>query len=339
VVKAPRIDVPDSTYKNLYGGFRNELLALSQVRGVARSQAVVGSTLTEVPSTYFSRVGEDEKRGRYYYHNYGVDAEYIPQMGLTIIAGKNFDALTGQYHHIILNEEAVKSFGFRSNEEAIGGKITTTRYKLDQPLEIVGVVKNYAFRSPKEPPFPMFLMYSYWAQYYSIRMETKNTADVIASIKTSWEKAYPDSIFEYYFLDESYNRQYLGDIRFGNVTAAFCLLATLIACLGLFGLASYTIVQRAREIGIRKVLGASVVQVVRLLAMDFIKIVMIASALAIPIAYFAMVKWLSGYTVKVDFTVWIFLLPVVLILAIALVTVSFQTIKTALMNPSEVLGE
>ncbi len=339
IVQAPRTFIPDSLYGKTFQGFRDELLKKPFVRSVARSQAVAGTSLTEVPSTFFSRVGEDEKRGRYYYHNFGIDAEFIPQMGLTLLAGRNFSATSSQWHHIILNEEAVKSFGFANNEEAIGGKITTTRYKLDRPFEVVGVVKNFSFRSPKEQPMPMFFGFSDWARYYSIRVDVSNVTDVIASVKSSWNKIYPDDIFDYYFLDESYNRQYTDDIRFGNVTAAFCLLATIIACLGLFGLASFTIVQRTREIGIRKVLGASVGQIVRLLSADFIKVVLIASALAVPIAYVAMSRWLLSYAVRVDLGLWIFALPVIIVLLIALITVSFQTIKTALMNPSDVLGE
>ncbi len=339
VVRAPQIDVPDSTYRDLYSGFRNDLLSQSHIIGVAKTQAIVGTDLAEVPSTWFSRVGDDEKRGRYYYHNFGVDAEFVPQMGLTIVAGKNFDPTTAQFHEIILNEEAVKSLGFENNEAAIGGKISTTRYKLDRPFEIVGVVKNFSFRSPKEAPFPMFFGYSSWARYFLVHVDADKPADVIASVRASWEKAFPGALFDYFFLDESYNRQYESDIRFGNVTAAFCLLATLIACLGLFGLASYTVMQRTKEIGIRKVLGASVSQIVQLLSFDFVRIVLIASALATPIAYFAVSNWLSGYSVKVVLSIWIFVLPILAILNIALLTVSFQTVKSALMNPSKVLGE
>jgi putative ABC transport system permease protein len=339
VVRAPQIDVPDSTYQDLYSGFRNDVLRQSQVTSVARTQAIMGTALSEVPSTYFSRVGDDEKRGRYYYHNFGVDAEFVPQMGLTIVAGKNFDRTSAQFYEAIINEEAVKSFGFESNEAAIGGKITTTRYKLDRPFEIVGVVKNFSFRSPKEAPIPMFFGYSSWARYFLVHADAGRPEEVIALVRTSWEKAYPGALFDYFFLDENYNRQYESDTRFGNVTAAFCLLATLIACLGLFGLASYTVMQRTKEIGIRKVLGASVSQIVQLLSFDFIKIVLIASALATPIAYFAVMNWLSGYSVKVNLNIWLFGLPILLILIIALLTVSFQTVKTALTNPSKVLSE
>jgi putative ABC transport system permease protein len=141
-------------------------------------------------------------------------------------------------------------------------------------------------------------------------------------------------VFHYFFLDEKYDQQYRADTQFGKVVATFSGLAVFIACLGLFGLSAFTIVQRTKEIGIRKVLGASVLQIVHLLSKDFAKVVLIASLLALPIAYFATEQWLSGYAVRINLNVWIFLMPVVIILGIALFTVSFQTIKTALENPS-----
>ncbi|HWA33040.1 MAG TPA: FtsX-like permease family protein, partial [Cyclobacteriaceae bacterium] len=174
---------------------------------------------------------------------------------------------------------------------------------------------------------------------FLVHVDARRPEDAIASVRASWEKAYPGALFDYFFLDENYNRQYESDIRFGNVTAAFCLLATLIACLGLFGLASYTVMQRTKEIGIRKVLGASVSQIVQLLSFDFIKVVLLAAAIATPIAYFAVTNWLSGYSVKVLLSIWLFVLPVIAVLVIALLTVSFQTVRSALMNPSKVLTE
>ena len=159
-------------------------------------------------------------------------------------------------------------------------------------------------------------------------------SETLASVKTTWNEVFPNTLFHYFFLDEKYDQQYRADTQFGKVVATFSGLAVFIACLGLFGLSAFTIVQRTKEIGIRKVLGASVLQIVHLLSKDFAKVVIIASILALPIAYLATEQWLSGYAVRISLNVWMFLIPVVIILGIALFTVSFQTVKTALENPS-----
>ena len=148
--------------------------------------------------------------------------------------------------------------------------------------------------------------------------------ETLASVKGVWNEVFPNTLFHYFFLDEKYDQQYRTDIRFGKVIATFSGLAVFIACLGLFGLSAFTIVQRTKEIGIRKVLGASVLQIVHLLSKDFAKVVLMASIVAVPIAYFATDQWLSGYAVRISLNVWIFLFPVIIISGIALFTVSFK---------------
>jgi putative ABC transport system permease protein len=164
-------------------------------------------------------------------------------------------------------------------------------------------------------------------------------ATTLASVKETWNKVFDNSVFHYFFLDDTYAQQYQSDTRFGKVVATFAGLAVLIACLGLFGLSSFTIVQRTREIGIRKVLGASVSQIVRLLSSDFARIVIIASLLAIPVSYYAMDQWLSNYATRIDLSIWIFAIPVAVVILIALLTVSFQTIRTAVANPVDSLKQ
>jgi putative ABC transport system permease protein len=140
-------------------------------------------------------------------------------------------------------------------------------------------------------------------------------------------------VFSYFFLDQKFNQQYQADAQFGQVIATFSGLAVFVACLGLFGLSSYTIVQRTKEIGIRKVLGASVAQIVRLLSVEFVTVIFVASLLAMPIAYFALNEWLSSYETRITLSPWLFAAPMALILFLAFATVSFQTLKTALTNP------
>ena len=167
-----------------------------------------------------------------------------------------------------------------------------------EPSTIIGVLRNYYQQSPKEQQIPMLFRYEDNGGYFSIRLKTENMSETLAAVKTTWNEVFPNTLFHYFFLDEKYDQQYRSDTQFGKVVATFSGLAVFIACLGLFGLSAFTIVQRTKEIGIRKVLGASVLQIVHLLSKDFAKVVLIASLLALPIAYFATEQWLSGYAVQ-----------------------------------------
>jgi putative ABC transport system permease protein len=185
----------------------------------------------------------------------------------------------------------------------------------------------------------MLFRYQESASYFSVKLKTENMPETVAAVKKVWNEVFPNSLFHYFFLNETYDQQYQADARFGKVIASFSALAVFIACLGLFGLSAFTIVQRTKEIGIRKVLGASVLEIVQLLSKDFAKVIMIASLIALPLAYFAVEQWLASYAIRINLNVWLFAFPVIMILAIAMGTVSFQTLKTALENPTDSLKQ
>jgi putative ABC transport system permease protein len=252
---------------------------------------------------------------------------------------RNFESGISNQDQIIINEEAVNKLGFSSVEEAIGAKLTFQTRWPGEPATIIGVIKNFYQRSPKESHIPMIFPYATRTDYFSIRLNSANIHETITSIETVYREVLPNIVFSYFFLDEKFNQQYRADAQFGKVVATFSGLAAFIACLGLFGLSSYTIVQRTKEIGIRKVLGASVAQIVHLLSQDFAKVIMIAALVAIPLAYFALEEWLSNYEVRIGLTAWVFMLPVLFIFLLAFVTVSFQTLRTALTNPASSLKQ
>ena len=179
----------------------------------------------------------------------------------------------------------------------------------------------------------MVFRFSERADFITVRIKTEDMSSAVSTIKTTFQKNFPNSTFDYFFVDEMYDRQYRAEVQFGQVVVTFSIFAVVIACLGLFGLSSYTISQRTKEIGIRKVLGASVAQIVSLLSGSFIRVVMIAAVLALPLAWWAMREWLSNYAVRIDLNVWIFVIPVAAITMIALATVSFQTFRSAIANP------
>lgn len=339
-LRAPQLDVPDSVYRSAYQSLKTELLRYPEVQGVARSESLPGLSLHELSTTSnIKRLGQAKQEGSYNYYLVSVDADFIPTLGMKLMAGRNYEHGVPNHDQVIINEEAVRRLGFSSAEEAVGMKLTyQTRWK-GEPATVIGVLRNFYQRSPKEEHIPMVFRYRESASYFSLRLKTQHMHETMAHVKTAWDEVFPDSMFHYFFIDEKYDQQYQADAQFGQVIATFSGLAVFIACLGLFGLSSYTIVQRTKEIGIRKVLGASVSQIVHLLSRDFAKVVAIAALLALPVAYFVMEEWLSHYAVRMRLNVWIFVIPVLVILFIALLTVSVQTVKTALSNPTNALKQ
>jgi putative ABC transport system permease protein len=260
-------------------------------------------------------------------------------MNMTLVAGRGFEDGVPDQGGLVINEEAAERLGFRSPAEAIGGKVTFSVKGDGQPSSIIGVLKNFYQRSPKEEHIPMAFYHADWASYYTVALQSSNMNEALARMKNVWNKVYPDQLFHYFFVDEQFNNQYQADRQFGNIIAALSGLAVFIACLGLFGLSSFTIARRTREIGIRKVLGASVGQIVRLLTQDFARVIILAGVIALPFAWFAINSWLSTFAKRISFSVWILAAPVMIILLLSLSTVIFQTIRSALINPTETLKE
>ena len=338
VLTGKQLDRRDSIFQRTSEALKNELTKDPSIKTVARSEAVPG-LLQELSTTSFKRLGEPENNKGYLYYFFRVDAEYVKALNMTFIAGRNFIAGALNEDQVIINEEAVRMLGFSSADEAVGSKITFNTRGDAVGSTIIGVLKNFYYRSPKEEHLPMLFYYGEPADYFTLRVKTDDMKATVSSVASAWRKIYPDAVFEYYFLDEKYDQQYRADTQFGKVMAAFSGLIIFIACLGLFGLSSYTITQRAKEIGIRKVLGASVSEIVHLLSLNFAKTVLIAALIALPVAYFLMEQWLSNYFVRISLNAWIFVFAVAVILLLATVTVSFQTIKSAVANPVDSLKQ
>lgn len=338
-LRAPSSEGPDSIYLQSLIKLKSDLLADPQIASVARSGSLPGLSYNELSSTMFTRTGAEENSGKFTYYHHGVDADFFSTLSINFIAGRNFEDGQPNDDRIIINETAVRRLGFNSADEAIGQKVNFYTRWPGEPSTIIGVVANYYQRSPKENFIPMVYRYNVWPGFIVVKMNTKNVKSAIASIRDTFMVNCPNSAFDYLFIDEMYNEQYQAEDRFSKVVVTFSLLATVIACLGLFGLSSYTISQRTKEIGIRKVLGASVSQIVGLLSGNFIRVVFIASLFAMPLAWWLMTEWLSRYAVRIDLNVWIFIAPVLLIVVIALATVSIQTVKTALANPTNSLKQ
>jgi putative ABC transport system permease protein len=264
-------------------------------------------------------------------HHLGIDYDFIPQFQLKMISGRNFskDFQTDE-NAAILNETAVSSFGFKDPTEAVGQKLIRRR----DTLTIIGVVQSFHHQGLQKVIDPQILLLVPDSRdAYSIKLSSANMPKTIASIEKTWTKHFPNDPFNYFFLDEFYNQQYKADQQFGKVFTLFAMLAILIACLGLLGLSSYNILQRTKEIGIRKVLGASTQKVVYILAKDFLILVLIAFIVAVPFTWWIMHNWLLEFAYRINIDWWIFLIAGAIAIAIALLTVSFQAIKAAIGNP------
>lgn len=263
---------------------------------------------------------------------YFVDYDYLDQFGLKVLAGRGFsrDFVTDSTEAMVVNEKAIQLFGYASPEDAIGAKFD----QWGRQGQIVGVVKDFHFRSLQQNVLPLTIRIEpNNTDLITVKLKPENIQQTVASIKKEWQSALPDSPYNYYFLDEFFDRQYRTEERFGNLFLSFAALAILISCLGLLGLAAYSTLQRRREIGIRKVLGSSISEVVNLLSIDFLKLVGIAFLIATPLAWVFMNSWLEDFAYRIDIRWWMFALAGVCALLIALLTVSFHAVKAAIVNP------
>ena len=270
-----------------------------------------------------------------------IDEDFIDAYKIDIVQGRNFskEFPTDLGNAILINEAAVRKLGWQ--DKAVGKHIDRFATMTKRiPHKIVGIVKDYHFQSLHEQIQPLMLYYSSPYGNYnmlSVRARPENIQDTLAFLETTWKQFDTQFPFEFSFVDDQYDATYRTEVRLGKLFGYFTALAILIGCLGLFGLTSFTTEQRTKEIGIRKILGASVSGVIFLLVRDFIKWVFLAVVVAWPIGYFVMRDWLQNFAYRASLGVWIFLSAALLALAISIVTVSYQSIKAALANPANSL--
>ncbi len=270
-----------------------------------------------------------------------VDANYAEALGMEMAAGRYFskDVATDSKQSLVLNETAIRAFGWESPEAAIGQPLEYFRGDME-PATVIGVVNDFNILPLHYAIQPLMLLLEPEAcDYFLVKVSPGNIQGALEHIEGIWSKAAPQWPFEYSFLDEELDSAYHGEQRLGQLFAYFTGLAILIACLGLFGLISFMVEQRTKEIGIRKVLGATVSGIVGLLSKDFIKLVLIAVVIASPIAWWAMNRWLEDFAYRIDIEWWMFVLSGLAAVAIALLTVSWQAIRAAVANPVESLRD
>ena len=299
------------------------------------SQVVNASISNDIPPgsiarTIFERTATQEDASLY---TYEVDYDYLPTMQIELLEGRNFSrSFSTDTAAILLNETAVTALGAENllNEEVVHTGSGRTYL-------VVGIFKDFNFESLRNEIQPLALTLTTQGSYLSARISSENVSATVNQIESLWEQYAPGQPFQYTFLDDNYDALFLAEQRLGKVFSIFTGLAIAVACLGLLGLATFMAEQRTKEIGIRKVMGASATNITLLLSKDFTKLVIIAFGIAIPVAYFVMQKWLEGFAYRTDISPWVFLLAGVGALLIAWLTVSWQSLKAALANPVDSL--
>ncbi len=270
--------------------------------------------------------------------NWGIDEDYIPTLGIKMAAGRNFSkAMLTDSAGLIINEAAAKLLDFSSPVDQIVYVPQDNLARIMKPYHIIGVVNDFNFRSLRENVTPLIFQLNGGGSAFVVRINSTNIPLLLSQVKNAWKQVSPNQQFGYSFLNEDFNAMYSSENNIGKIAVSFTSLAIIIACLGLFGLAAYAAEQRTKEIGIRKVLGANISTIVRMLSMDFIKLVLIAIVIATPFAWWGMQKWLQSFAYRQDIQWWVIAVAGFGAILIAFVTISFQSIKAALSNPVESL--
>jgi len=336
IVKAPALTQWDTTFMRKESSFINEIMELPGVLGAAHSGSLPGDELwtnSDVKRT------DAPVEAHFTVQHTGVGPGFMDLYQMNLVAGREFTSTDynddrNKLHSIVLNEAAMKLLGFKSANDAVGKQINTAGRNYD----VIGVVADFHQRSLHYPIEPtMFFPHFSMMDYFSVKVDPHDLSSKIAVIKKKYDSFFPGNLFDYYFLDEKFNEQYGNDKLFGKVFSIFSGFAILIASLGLFGLSLFATAQRIKEIGIRKVLGASVPNILMMLSKDFIKLVIIAFFIALPVAWFVMNNWLQNFAYRININLWIFVAAGFLALFLAVATISFQTIKTAVANPAKIL--
>jgi len=324
----------DSLVTQHYEAFKRQLAAVPHVLSVSTSSFVPGFDSKNVSSSMVENKMGDLQES--VLESYAVDYDFIRQFDIKMAAGRAFsrDFATDSSQALVLNEAAIAEFGYSSAQDAIGKRFS----QKGRQGQIIGVIKDFHFRSLLVPIKPLsFRLDPASLSLVSLHLQTNDLASTLGALKEIWDKNVQKWPFNYFFLDDAFNQHYRAEERFGQLALCFSILTIFISCLGLLGLAAYSALQRTKEIGVRKVMGATVWGIVSLLTKDFLKLVVISFIIASPIAWLAMNKWLDNFTNRIQFNFGIFLIAGLIALAAAWLTVSFQAVKAAVISPARSL--
>ena len=331
IVEGPRVRAEGSDRSAEMATLKNELRHLPAVREAAFSRTTPGGGFDSYPRAYRATADPSTSQA---IRMATIDANFASVYGLELAAGEGFreGMITPDSGAVpvLVNETLIQALGYASNEEAVGAWI---RIGTDSDFVIRGVFEDFLWSSARSEADAVMFLYGDRGGHISMKVSTTDLPETISAVEATYKALFPGNPFAYHFADAAFDAQYQADRRFATLFAGFAGIAILIACLGLFGLASFTAQQRTKEIGVRKVLGASVAGIFTLLSKDFLKLVALAFLIAAPLAYVAMQRWLEGFAYRIEIGPGLFVLTGALVLLIALATVSYQSIKAALADP------
>ncbi len=331
VVHAPGMNMaPPPVFANNLSAFKEEIVSHPRIQSVTTATSVPGE---EVLWEKYIRKFEDHPTMAFPIRVVGIDYDFIPAFDVRLLAGRNFtESFTTDEQALILNETAIRELGYENPQEAINRKVNMW----GQDWSIIGVL-DYHQQSLKTSQIPIAYLLSGNRGFVVIKLYPEGLHQTMAWIKQKWNLCFPGIPYDYFFLDESFNRHYKNDRIFGRIFILFSGLTIFIACLGLFALASQNSVQRTKEIGIRKAVGASVRNIYVLLSKEFLRLVLLASIVAIPFTYYQMNKWLQNFAYRINIQWWVFAAAWAIVTAVVLLTISYQSFKAALANPVDAL--
>ncbi len=335
IISSPAI--VDDNFLGRMASLKTEISRFPFVKSVVFSGNVPGKSYNYYVQATLPEEDLNEARS---YAILEIDDQYLSEYQIPLVAGRNYsDTLSQESEKLIINETAAQFLGFRTPQDAVGQLIKVGN--ANEAQEVIGVTANYHHKSLQNNYSPIIFNFKPESGIISVKVDTDYSSTSIPEIISSLEEEYltlfPANPFEYYFLDEQFDSLYQEDQRVGQVFAIFSGLAIFIAGLGLFGLTSFSVVQKTKEIGIRKVLGASVASVLRLLSKDFAQLMLLAVAIAVPSTFWVMQRWLANYPFSIDYSISLFLIPSVIVFLVGMLVVSSQTIKAACANPVQSL--
>lgn len=318
--------------------FAENLRQESSIKSVALAGAVPGMEVAYFGSNQLQGNSSDQSR---LYEMLTVDDQFVETFGFKLLAGRSFEKGFGnERQHLLINEAAMENLGIRNPEDAIGKKVMLEGEA--EPVSIIGVVKNWHQRGLGNAYTPVMFLQNgrlSWVRprFIAVKTDGTNYDTVLSLLRTRWKSYFPEASFDYFFLDNFFDNQYKADRRFGRIVGIFTLLAFLISALGLWALAAFTASKKVKEVGVRKVMGAQTGNIVYLFSKEIIMLILIALVISAPVSYLVMKNWLMNYAFRTDISIWIYVLGGTTTVAIAMLTIGWQSWKAAVRNPVEAL--
>jgi putative ABC transport system permease protein len=334
-LRAPASTNSDSLRLTRFRAFRTEVLQHPAFRAGTATMNIPGQEVRFHDEGIHPVGSTNEKKQSF--RVMWVDEGYQDTFGMSLLSGRNFNENEAQTATCLINESAARALGYNTPADAVNTTILTSEQK---PVRVLGVWKDYHHESVRKPVYPIvfFHRHPFEYGYYSFQVQSRE-GNYLETLQSVYKKHYPDDQFIYYFMDRFFEAQYRADELFGRLLGLFSVISIIVASLGLFGMASLAMVKRTKEIGIRKVLGATVFNILFMVSSRYVRLILISCVFAFPVAYYFIAQWLNGFAYRIEISWWMIVLPGVVVLFATLLTIAGQSIRAATVNPAKSLKE